>query len=243
MIEIASVGGYNEVGKNMTAVKIDDEVVILDMGLFLPAIVGFEEEQGLLSSDELIKIGAIPNDNAIKEWWPKVKAIIVSHCHLDHLGAVPYLCNKYKAPIIGTPYTIEVLKRITSDNDIRLKNKLVPTQLSKRFKISENISCELINVTHSTLQTAIVVLFTKYGCIVYANDFKLDENPVLGQKTNVTSLKKLKDVKLLILDSLYSKFREKTPSENIARLMLKEALLKEEHKGKAIIVNTFFVYI
>jgi len=239
MIEIASVGGYNEVGKNMTAVRVDDEVVILDMGLFLPAVVGFEEEQGLLSSDELIKIGAIPNDNAIKEWWPKVKAIIVSHCHLDHLGAVPYLCNKYKAPIIGTPYTIEVLKRITSDNDIRLKNKLVPTQLSKRFKISENISCELINVTHSTLQTAIVVLFTKYGCIVYANDFKLDENPVLGQKTNVTSLKKLKDVKLLILDSLYSKFREKTPSENIARLMLKEALLKEEHKGKAIIVTTF----
>ncbi|MBS3171883.1 RNase J family beta-CASP ribonuclease [Candidatus Woesearchaeota archaeon] len=243
MIEIAPVGGYSEVGKNMTAIKVDDEVVILDVGLYLPAIVGFEEEQGLLSSDELIKIGAIPDDNKIKEWWPKIKAILISHCHLDHLGAVPYLCNKYKSPIIGTQYTIEVLKKIINDNNTKIKNKLKPIEFNKRFKISENISCELINVTHSTLQTAIIVLHTKYGTIVYANDFKIDENPVLGEKTNIKALKNLKNVKMLILDSLYSKFRQKTPSENVARQMLKEALLNEEHKGRAIIVTTFSSHI
>ncbi len=243
MIEIIPVGGYNEVGKNMTAIKIDDEVVILDIGLYLPAVVGFEEEQGLLSSDELITIGAIPDDNKIKEWWPKVKAIIISHCHLDHLGAVPYLCNKYKSPIIGTPFTIEVLKKIVNDNNVKIRNKLMPKEFNKRFKISENIKCELINVTHSTLQTAIVVLHTKYGQLVYANDFKLDENPVLGNKTNVKSLKNLKNVKVLVLDSLYSKFKNKTPSENIARQMLKEALLNEKHKDSAIIVTTFSSHI
>lgn len=243
MIEIAPIGGYNEVGKNMTAVKIDDEVIILDIGLYLPAIVGFEEEQSLLSSDELIRIGAIPNDNLIKDWWPKIKSIIISHCHLDHLGAVNYLVNKYKAPIIGTPYTIEVLKRITEDNNIKIKNKLKPIEFNKHFKISENIHGELINVTHSTLQTAIVLLYTKYGTIVYANDFKLDENPGLGNKTNVNKLKSLDNVKLLIMDSLYSKFKTKTPSENIAKQMLKEALLNKDHKGNAIIVTTFSSHI
>ncbi|MEK6937385.1 MAG: RNase J family beta-CASP ribonuclease [Nanoarchaeota archaeon] len=243
MIEIIPVGGYNEVGKNMTAVKIDDEVIILDSGLYLPAVIGFEEEQSLLSPDELIKIGAIPDDNKIKEWWPKIKAIIISHCHLDHLGAIPYLCSKYKSPILGTPYTIEVLKKILNDNNVKLKNKLISKNLNKSFKISNSIKCELINVTHSTLQTAIVVLHTKYGQIVYANDFKLDESPVLENKTNVQGLKNLKNVKALILDSLYSEHKTKTPSENIAKQMLKEVLLNEEHKGSAIIVTTFSSHI
>lgn len=239
MIEIASVGGYNEVGKNMTAVKVDDEVIILDVGLYLPAVVGFEDEQNFMTSDEMIKIGAVPDDNKIKDWWPKVKGIIISHCHLDHSGSAPYLCDKYKAPIYGTPFTMEVLKRILKDKEIKLENKLVSAKFGEKFKITKNIECELINVTHSTLQTAIVVLFTKYGIIAYANDFKLDETPVLGKVTNYESLKNLKDVKVLIMDSLYSGTKEKTPSEKKAREMLKEILFNKEHKGRAIFITTF----
>ncbi len=239
MIEIASVGGYNEVGKNMTAVKIDDEVIILDIGLYLPAVVSFEDEQNFLSSDEMIKLGAIPDDNTIKDWWPKIKAVIISHCHLDHSGAVPYLVEKYNSPVIGTPYTIEVLKRILQDKDIKLSNKLISIKLGKRFKISENIECELVNVTHSTLETAIIILFTKYGNIAYANDFKLDNTPTLGKETNYESLRQIKNIKALIVDSLYSSSKEKTPSESKAKEMLKEILLNKEHKDKAIIVTTF----
>ena len=179
MIEIACIGGYNEVGKNMTAVKVDDEVVILDIGLYIPAILGFEEEQNYMSSEELIKIGAIPDDNLIKDWHDNIKSVILGHCHLDHLGGAPYLCEKYNAPIIGTPYTIEVLKRIIKDKGLKSRNKFISIKPGKRFQISKNIKCELINVTHSTLQTVIVVLFTKYGNVIYANDFKLDKSPVL----------------------------------------------------------------
>ncbi len=239
MIEIASIGGYNEVGKNMTAVKVDDEVIILDVGLYLPAVVGFEDEQNFLSSDEMIKIGAIPNDTSIKDWWSKIKGVVISHCHLDHSGAVPYLCNKYNAPIIGTPFTIEVLKKILRDKEVKVQNKLMSIQLGKKFDITKNIQCELVNVTHSTLETAIVVLFTKYGNIAYANDFKLDETPTLGKKTNYESLGNLKNTKVLIMDSLYSESKSKTPSENVAKEMLKDILLNKNHKGNAIIVTTF----
>ena len=127
MIEICTVGGYSEVGKNMTAVNIDDEVVIFDMGVFLPKIIDFEEEGGdrrNLTAEELIKLGAIPNDHVIKEWRNKVKAIAITHCHLDHVAAAPYLADHYsRAPIIGTPYTIEVLRRMMRDDDKKLKNK------------------------------------------------------------------------------------------------------------------------
>ena len=239
MIEIASIGGYNEVGKNMTAVKVDDEVIILDVGLYLPAVVGFEDEQNFLSSDELIEYGAIPDDNKIKDCWSKIKGVVISHCHLDHSGAAPYLVNKYNSPVFGTPFTIEVLKRILRDKDIKLNNKLTSVELGKRFNITKNIECELVNVTHSTLQTAIVVLFTKYGNIAYANDFKLDETPTLGKVTNYETLKKLENVKIAIMDSLYSEAKEKTPSENIAKEMLKDILLNNDHKGKLIVVTTF----
>ncbi len=239
MIEIISVGGYNEVGKNMTAVKVDNEVVILDVGLYLPAVVGFEDDQNFLTSDDMIKIGAIPDDNKIEDLWPKIKAVIISHCHLDHSGAAPYLIDKYKAPVIGTPYTIEVLKRIVRDKNMKVSNKFISLEVNKKIDISENIKCELINVTHSTLQTAIVVLFTKYGNIIYANDFKLDETPVIGKVTNYESLKNLKNNKVLIVDSLYAEAKGKTPSELVAKEMLKEVLLDKEHKGKAIFVTTF----
>src|SRR3989344_8785303 len=117
-IKIATVGGFNEVGKNMTAVKVGNEVIIIDMDLFLPKLINFEEEGGErehLSVQDMINMGAIPDDSAIKDWAPQVKAIILGHCHLDHIGAAPYLANKYDCPIIGTPYTIGILQTLLDE--------------------------------------------------------------------------------------------------------------------------------
>src|SRR3989344_7819295 len=105
-IEICAVGGYGEVGKNMTAVKYGDDVVICDMGLYLPKIITFEEEGGCrekLTRDDLINIDAIPDDSVIEQWDKDVKAIVITHCHLDHLGAVPFMASDFKCPVIGTP--------------------------------------------------------------------------------------------------------------------------------------------
>ncbi|MBI4128109.1 MAG: MBL fold metallo-hydrolase [Parcubacteria group bacterium] len=244
-IEFIPVGGYNEVGRNMAALKIDEEVIILDMGLYMPKIVDFEEEgnnRRTASRDELIAIDAIPNDHVLDSWRDKVKAIVISHCHLDHIGAAPFLAPGYNAPIIGTPYTLEVLKSILKDDQFQLRNPLKQVNPNSSIQVSRNIKVELINMTHSTLQTALIAVHTKYGTILYANDFKFDKNPVLGKPYNIERLHELgKEGKVLatITDSLYSATPGKCPSENVAREMLKDVMLGIENQGDAMIVTTF----
>ena len=245
MIEVIPVGGYSEVGKNMTAIKIDDEIFILDMGLYLPAVLSYEEgDPHDLSTQDLIKIGAIPNDEILRKEKDKVKAIILGHCHLDHIGAVPYLGFHYSCPIIGTPYTLEVLKNILEEHHSTLKKRFKSLNYNSTLNLSKDVKLEFIPITHSTLQTVLVVLHTKYGNIVYANDFKLDNSPTIGQKPNYEKLKKLSDnCLLLIMDSLYSNLEAKTPSEKVAKEILKEVLLGVRNEDNAIIVTTFSSHI
>jgi len=245
MIEVIAVGGYNEVGRNMTAIKIDDEIVIFDMGLYLPAIVGYEDsEQEKLTEEDLRRIKAIPDDSILHNERDKVKAIILSHAHLDHIGSLPHMIKKYKnAKIIGTPYTIKVLDSILKDKGKKIHNELKSLNLGNSFKITNDIKIEFFNMTHSIPQTALSVLHTKYGKIAYSLDFKLDNTPVLGNKPSYETLEKLENVKVLFLDSLYSKENSKTPSEKVAKEMLKEVLLGTNTKGKAIVITTFSSHI
>ena len=194
MIKVFPVGGYNEVGKNMTAVQVDDEVVIFDMGFFLPKLVAFEEEGGdrrNLTAKGLMRLGAIPDDSCLDSVRDKVKAIVPGHCHLDHIGAIPYLADKYGCPVIGTPYTLEVLKSLLKDERLKIHNNFIELLGGERHKISKNLSVELIHVTHSTAHATLVVLHTKYGAIVYGNDFKLDNNPVLWDTPDYKRMKRV----------------------------------------------------
>lgn len=248
MINVCSIGSYSEVGKNMTAVRVGNETIILDIGFYLPALIDFEEGGGdrkTLNRETLIKIGAIPDDNVINEWADSVKAIVLSHAHLDHIGAVPMLAPKYNAPVIGTPYTIEVLKTMMADDKLTIKNKIKVMNINSKMQVSENISIELINVTHSTLQTAMIAIHTKEGTILYANDFKFDNHPIVGKKTNIKRLKELgnENVKLLIVNSMYSNSDQKTPSEKVAREMLKDVLLGTENSENIIFATTFASHI
>ena len=248
MIELAAIGGYNEAGKNMTAIKYNDEVVICDMGLFLPRILDFEEEGGHredLTDAQLIKIGAIPDDRVIEKWRDYVKVIVLGHCHLDHLGAAQYLAQRYDAPLVGTPYTMNVLKKMFFDDKVNIPNRFVPLNVNSKYKVSENIEIEFINMTHSTLQTVMTAIHTPDGTIIYANDFKFDNHPVIGLKPNYHVLEKIgeKNALALVVDSLYSNTERKTPSEKVAREMLKDVLLGTSNFGKLVIVTTFASHI
>jgi ribonuclease J len=244
MIKIIPVGGYNEVGKNMTAVQVDDEVVVFDMGFYLPKLVAFEEEGGdrrNLTAKGLIRLGAIPDDSCLDSVRDKVKAIIGGHCHLDHIGAIPYLADKYDCPVIAAPYTLEVLKSMLKDERMRLHNKFIELVGGERYKISKNLTVEFLHITHSTPHAVLIVIHTKYGAIVYGNDFKLDNNPVLWEVPNYKRMKKIGSdgVKLLIMDTLYSDTVGKTPSEKVAREMLKDVMLGTHGEGHAMIVTSF----
>ncbi len=243
-IEICAVGGYKEVGKNMTAVKVDDEVIILDMGIHLENYINYTEDEDVrtLSNEELLSVQAIPNDNIIKNWKHMVKAIVPSHAHLDHLGAIPFLAKTYEnPPIIATPFSSAVLRAIMRDNKMRISNEIIELNPNSKIKISDNITIELINVTHSTPQTSIICIHTHYGKILYACDFKFDDSPGIGKKTNYRRLEELskEGVLALFCDSTYAEDKRKMPSEEVARAALKEVLQTCQNENNLIIVTTF----
>lgn len=243
MIEIISVGGYEEVGKNMTVIKYKNEAVVLDMGYHLPSLTEYQNHGGdrkYLTVKGMQKIGAIPDDSKLDK--SIVKAIVPSHCHLDHIGGIMYMEEAYNAPIYGTPYTIEVLKILAEDEKRKFKNNLIVKKLGSRFKVSKNIEVELIAMTHSTLDAAMIAIHTPDGIIVYSNDFKLDNKPVMGKRPDTDRLKELGKtgkVKALILDSLYSSTPGKSFSESVAREMLKDVMLGTENTGHGLIVTSF----
>ena len=243
-IEICAVSGYNNVTKNMTAVRIGEEVIILDMGVNIEALVNQESEDNtrILTTHEMIDNGALPDDRVISEWQDKVKAIVLGHCHLDHIAAVRYLAGKYRCPIIGSPYTIEVLKVLLEDEEVRLPNRFVKVELDDTLEISKNIKVELISMSHSTLQCAVIALHTIEGTIVYANDFKIDMKPVIGEKPNIKRLRALgnsKKVLLLIAESMYAHVEGNTPTEYEAKELLGKVLAECDNKKNAIFVTTF----
>lgn len=242
-VEICSVGGYNEVGKNMTAIKVDDQVIICDMGIHIENYIKCTEDEDLIkiSADQLIRANAVPDISTIKDWKDKVKAIIPTHAHLDHVGAIPFLASKFDAPILCTPFTTAVINAILKSEKITIRNKIKTLNTNSVYYLSKDIKIEFINITHSTPQTVMVAIHTKYGVIIYANDFKFDRTPTLGQKANTERLKELgkKGIYALIVDSTYAQDAKKMPSESVAREMLRDVLLGTNSQGKIIIVSTF----
>ena len=247
-VEICTVGGYGEVGRNMTAIRIDDEVIICDMGVHLEHYIALTEDEDVvnISPKRLISHKAVPDIGKIKEWKPLVKAIVPTHAHLDHIGAVPFLGPEFNAPVICTPFTAKVLTAIIDDAGIQFPNKIKVLNVNSTITISEQISIEFVSITHSTPQTVIVVIHTPYGKIIYANDFKFDNTPVIGTKPNLARLEELgndQDVLCLIVDSLYADEHRKMPSESVAREMLKDVMLNTYTNGNAVIVTTFSSHI
>jgi len=247
-MKIHAVGGFSEVGKNMAVLELEDDAFIFDEGYFLPAIVAMQERDKVLTEKKLREIQAIPDDFVVENIRHKVRAQFIGHAHLDHIGAVPFMSDRYNAPIYGTPFTTAVLKTLLEDNDTFLRNQIKTIQPNSTFYVQgkyKKYQVDFINITHSTLQTSLIAVHTDKGAIIYANDFKLDDNPILGLKPNYTKLREIakEGVYALIIDSLYAPSDRKTPSEKIARTLLEEVLLTTQNRNSGIVVTTFSSHI
>ncbi len=248
MVKIHTVGGFSEVGKNMMVIEYEEDAFIFDEGFFLPAIVSMEERDKVMTEKRLKSISAIPDDSVINKIRNKVCAQFISHAHLDHVGAVPFISDKYNAPIYGTPFTIGVLESLLNDNDIILKNKTHKIKSNTTFYVQgkkRKYKIDFVHITHSTIQCSMIAIHTPKGIIMFSGDFKMDETPVADLKPNYKRLKELgkEGVLIFIVDSLYSGSDKKTPSENEARKMLEKTLLGIKDKSQGIIVTTFASHI
>ncbi len=243
-VEICAVSGFSEFGKNMTAVRYGDEVVIIDMGIHPENYIKFtedEEDLAAVSTSRLVKVGAIPDTSVIDDWAHMVKAVIPSHAHLDHCGAVAYLADRYNAPVLCTPFTAEVIRGMIKDREIQFRNKIEVVQPNGSKKVSNNIKVEFIHTTHSTPQSSTIAIHTPEGVVLYSGDFKFDMTPMLGKPPNLKRLGEIgnENVIAAVMESTYGGKPGRTPSEAVAREMLKESIEAADMKRNAIIVTTF----
>lgn len=247
MIKIKAFGGYSKIGKSMTAIDVDGEIVLTDMGADIEKLVDFEDDKNYISlkdEDALIDNGVIPNDRKFfEENGNKVKAIVLTHGHLDHIWAVPFLAAKYKCPIIATPFTVKVLEHLM--HNVKQKGlRILSLNTGTKYKISPGLTLELVHITHSIPNASMSVLHTKYGAIIYANDWKLDDTPTLGRKPDYERLESIakEGIHTLILDSTNVDQEGYTFSESIVRTML-EDVIKKTLDNKTIFVTTFSSHI
>ncbi|MDI6903581.1 MAG: RNase J family beta-CASP ribonuclease [Methanocellales archaeon] len=246
-IGIIAVGGYDEVGRNMTAIRCGADIVIMDMGLRLDRVQIHEDvETEKMHSLDLIRAGAIPDDTIMNAARGTVRAIICTHGHLDHIGAISKLAHRYDAPIIGTPFTIELIsQQISSERKFGTENELHTLNAGETFPITEDISVEFIRVQHSIIDCVFAALHTPQGIMLYANDFKLDRTPVLGDKPDFDRLKSLggEGVLAMITESTNVQRSGKTPSEQIAHDLMLDVLLGTEETKSGVLVTTFSSHI
>lgn len=249
-MEVCTIGGYEEVGKNMTAVKVGEEVVIFDAGFHLPSVIALQENEVAQQYTErkLRNAGAIPNDLILDKlgWKDKVKAIVIGHAHLDHIGAIPYISQRYpNAVIMASPFTMAVIDSILEDEKIKIKNPKKIIQDNSIHKLSKDLQVEFVHTTHSTIQCNFIALHTKEGIFFYGLDFKFDNYPTMGKPPNYKRMKELgeKGVKVLIADALYSGTERKPGGEAIARHLLQEAFSKAKGKDNAFFITTFSSHI
>ncbi|WP_367343478.1 RNase J family beta-CASP ribonuclease [Methanomethylovorans sp.] len=246
-IGIIAVGGYNEMGRNMTAIRVDEDIIILDMGLRLDRVQIHEDvEIDKMHSLELINMGAIPDDTIMNDVNGNVRAIVCTHGHLDHIGAISKLAHRYTAPIISTPYTTALIKhQIDSERKFGVKNNLISMGAGETYEITKDVSVEFINTQHSIIDTVFVAIHTPKGAIMYACDFKLDRTPTLGEAPDFNRIKSLGEegVIALITESTNAGRSGKAPSEQIAHDLVKDVLLGTEESDVGVIITTFASHI
>jgi ribonuclease J len=248
-IEIATIGGYEEVGRQMTAVRAGDDIVVFDMGLNLSQVLihdNIRTEQ--MHSLDLIDMGAIPDDRVMSELEGEVQAIVPTHGHLDHIGAIGKLAHRYDAPIVATPFTIELVREeIDDEGKFVVENDLIKMEPGETMSIGGKCELEFVNVTHSIIEAINPVLHTPEGAVVYGLDKRMDHTPVIGDPIDMKRFREIgregDGVLCYIEDCTNAGKKGRTPSESVARKQLEDVMYSLEDYDGGIVATTFSSHI
>ncbi|MFB6283296.1 MAG: RNase J family beta-CASP ribonuclease [Halobacteria archaeon] len=246
-IEVAAVGGYEEVGKQMTAVRLGDDVIIFDMGIDLSKILLHDDVQTeTMHSLDLIEMGGIPDDRVMSDIEGDVKAIIPTHGHLDHIGAIPKLAHRYDAPVIATPFTAELVKKqVQGEQKFGFDNPIKKMDAGEMIQINNDVTIEFVNIQHSIPDAVMPVVHTPEGAVCYGLDMKIDHTPVIGEPFDVERMKEIGEdgVLALIAECVNVGENDRTPSERIAREKVRDLLYSLEDHDGGIVATTFASHI
>ncbi len=225
-LKIIPLGGLNEVGKNLTVVEYEDEIIIVDCGL------GFPDEE--MPGVDLV----IPDVSYLEANAEKIKGMVLTHGHEDHIGAIPYILRQINMPIYGTRLTLGIIKNKLEEHELPVEPDLRCVRAGDVVKFGD-ISVEFIHVNHSIADACCLAITTPLGVIVHSGDFKLDVTPIDGEMMNITRLGEIgkKGVLLLMCESTNAERAGHTPSEKKVGKSLEHIFAAND--DKRIVIATF----
>ncbi len=223
--KIIPLGGLSEIGKNMMVMEYEDDIIIIDAGLMFPE----EEMFGI----DLV----IPDISYLLEKREKIRGILVTHGHEDHIGALPYLLPQLNVPVYSTKLTRGLISVKLKERKALSGANLKVVQFGEKVTLGK-FGVEFFPVCHSIPDAAGLIIHTPIGVIIHSGDFKLDYTPVSGKPTDLSRLSQLggQGVLLLLSDSTYAELPGYTPSERVVGETLDRVIA--EAPGR-VIITTF----
>ena len=185
-IKIIPLGGLGEIGKNMTAFECGTDIIVVDCGL------GFPDEQ--MYGIDIV----IPDISYLKSNAERIRGIILTHGHEDHIGAIPYVMRELDVPIYATPLTAAIVELKLEEHDLLYNTQIFTKKAGDVFRLG-CFSIEFINVNHSIADAVALAIKTPLGTIVHTGDFKIDVTPVQGEMIDLPRLGQLGNEGVLAL--------------------------------------------
>lgn len=203
-LKIIPLGGLHEVGKNITVFQYEDEMIVVDCGLSFP-------------EDEMLGVDlVIPDITYILKNKEKLKGMVITHGHEDHIGSVPYFLKQINTPIYGTKLTLGLIKNKLEEHNLVSSTKLNEVVPGDTIKLGKNFKVEFIQSSHSIPDSVMLAIHTPVGTVLHTGDFKVDYTPMDGKLMDFGRLAELgkKGVLALMSDSTNAERKGFTMSES-----------------------------
>ena len=225
-IRIIPLGGLHEIGKNLTVIEYNNDMIVVDCGLAFP-------DEDMLGIDLVI-----PDVTYLEQNSDRLRGIFLTHGHEDHIGAIPYVLRSVQTPIYGTKLTLGIIKNKLEEHALPFAPELHTVNAGDTVRAGA-LNVEFIRVNHSIADACCLAIHTPLGTIVHTGDFKLDITPIQGEMMNLTRLGEIgnKGVLMLMCESTNAERPGFTPSEKKVGKSLE--YIFNTHADKRIVVATF----
>lgn len=225
-LKIIPLGGLEQVGMNITAFEYEDTIVVVDCGLSFP-------------SDDMLGIDlVIPDVTYLKDNIDKVKGIIITHGHEDHIGALPYILKEINIPVYATRLTMGLIDHKLEEHNLKNQIKRKIVKFGQNVNLGQ-LRIEFIKTNHSIVDAAALAIYSPAGTVIHTGDFKVDYTPVYGDAIDLQRFAEIghKGVLALLCDSTNAERPGFTQSERTLGKLFDSFFL--ENQSKRIIIATF----
>ena len=225
-VRVMMLGGLNEIGKNIAVIEYENDMIIVDCGLAFP-------DEDMLGVDLVI-----PDFTYLEKNIDKIRGILLTHGHEDHIGGLPYLLKNINVPVYGTRLTLGILESKLAEHKLLGLRTLVTVEAGAILKLGV-FKCEFIRANHSIADACMIAIRTPVGTILHTGDFKLDVSPIGGEMMDLTRIGEYgrEGILLLMCESTNVDRAGFTPSERIVGSSLDHIFMTNPHRR--VVIATF----